>query len=483
MDASTSSSASVPPDSSLVDVGTSVSVPVRPPDRGVRFKLRTSGVEPALALAACVLGALLREAAGRVGDLLVPPAEREARRTARQRRVAGSVAATLGRLKGAFVKLGQFAALRYDVLPGPFREALATLHDRVPPLPLATVAAVVEQELRRPLAEAFPTFSPEPLGAASIAQVHRARTPAGEDVAVKIQHPFLEASLAADLAILRVLLSAVTAIRGRGRDTGRRLFDEFAASLAEELDFVREAAVAGEIAANLAFEPQIVVPTIVPSHSTRRVLTMSYHPAVPILDLAALARLGAAPSAVLPVLARAYAKQVFVDGLFHADPHPGNLFVLDEPEAAVRPRVLFVDFGLSRRLDPRLRGEMRTGLFALLQRDAEGFLGGMDRMGMIAPGAHDGVRAAVLAMFERMRTAGAAPLGLSGAQVLSLKDEAKRLLEETPGLQLPNDLLLYAKTLSYLFQLGAALDPSVDLVKISVPFLLQFLAAPAAARA
>ena len=101
---------------------------------------------------------------------------------------------------------------------------------------------------------------------------------------------------------------------------------------------------------------------------------MSYQPAIRISDHSGLERLGAAPAAVLAVLARAYAKQVFVDGLFHADPHPGNLFVLDEPDAAARPRVLFVDFGLSRRLDPTLRRELRTGIYALLQGDLEGFL-------------------------------------------------------------------------------------------------------------
>lgn len=456
--------------------GTSVIHPFRPPGGGLRFKLRSWGLTPAVLLTACVVDLVLREVAGRLAERLAAPEEREARRESRHRRAGERLAGVLGALKGPYVKLGQFAALRYDILPAWLRESLSGLHDRVPPLPFATVVAVVERELRRPLGEAFTRFDPEPLGAASIAQVHRARLPGGEDVAVKVQHPFLEASLPADLALLRGLLALYIRITGRRPETGRRLFDEFAATLREELDFEREAAVASEIAANLAFEPQIVVPAMVPSLSTRRVLTMRYHPAVGILQREALQRLGVEPAAVLEVLARAYAKQVFVDGLFHADPHPGNLFVIDEPGAASRPRVLFVDFGLSRRLDPLLRQEMRQGLFALLQRDLAGFVGGMDRMGMLAPGAEPAVRTAVATMFQRLEQQGTAPLGLSGGQVLSLKDEAKRLLEETPGLQLPNDLLLYARTLSFLFQLGARLDARVDLVKISVPYLLRFLA-------
>jgi predicted unusual protein kinase regulating ubiquinone biosynthesis (AarF/ABC1/UbiB family) len=470
-----------------MDASTPAPAPLRPLPRAsvlpslrratatVRFKLRTAGVEPALRLLACIAGIALRQLLGRLGDLLAAPEERPERLARRQRRSAEAVAKTLGTLKGAFVKLGQFAALRYDVLPAWLREGFATLQDRVPALPLSQVRAVVEAELGCPLHEAFPSFEAAPLGAASMAQVHRARLANGEDVAVKVQHPWLEASLDADLALLRWLLGAATLVAGRGRMTGQRLFGEFASALREELDFEREADVAVEIARNLAFEPQIVVPTIVRPLTRRRVLTMSYHHAVRITDRPGLARLGVAPAAVLEILARAYAKQVFVDGLFHADPHPGNLFVLDEAGASARPRVLFVDFGLSRRLDPGLRRELRLGLFALLQRDLEAFVAGMDRMGMIAPGAQASVRAAVEAMFARMQREGTSPLGLSGDQVLSLKDEAKRLLQETPGLQLPNDLLLYAKTLSYLFALGAELDPSVDLVKISVPYLLKFL--------
>ena len=118
---------------------------------------------------------------------------------------------------------------------------------------------------------------------------------------------------------------------------------------------------------------------------------------------------------------------------------------------------------------------MRLGIYALLQRDQDAFLEGMQRMGMIAPGAREGVARAVGEMFRKLAGRGG-PLAVPAAQVLSLKDEAKGLLQETPGLQLPNDLLLFAKTLSYLFALGAELDPEADLMQLSLPYLLQFLA-------
>ncbi len=248
--------------------------------------------------------------------------------------------------------------------------------------------------------------------------------------------------------------------------------------MADELDFRAEARAASEIAENLADDPGIRVPTIVPSHSGRRVLTMHYHPCVGIADREGLDKLGVDPAQVLEIVARAYARQIFADGLFHADPHPGNLFVLDEEGADENPRVLFVDFGLHRRLSPELRREMRQGIFALMQRDADRFIEHMKALDMIAPGAEGGVHDAVSEMLERIADEGGAGTLMSapGGQVLGLKDEAKRLLQDTPGLQLPNDLLLYVKTLAYLFALGEELAPEVDLMKISVPYLLQFLA-------
>ncbi len=454
----------------------------------LRFKLRASGVESVARLTAWLLAALLAHTVGAVADLFVSDALRSRRREERLRTSTLRLVGTLGALKGAFVKAGQFASLRHDVVPETLRETLTPLLDHVPPVDFEQVRTIVESELQRPLGQAFEHFERVPIAAASIAQVHRARLADGSSVAVKIQYPWIRASLRADLAILRGALGLwARFVRGGGGIDIDQLYGEFARGLAEELDFEHEARVAAEIAANLADDPLVLVPRVVPSHSSSRVLSMSYHEGVSIGDHAGLRELGVEPAAVLEVVARAYAKQIFVDGLFHADPHPGNLFVVRETPTSQRPRILFVDFGLSRRLAPDLRLELRRGICALLQRDLGGFLAGMGAMGMIAPGAESGVRAATSEMFERIAAdAGSAnALGLSGPQILSLREEAKRLLRETPGLQLPNDLLLYAKTLSYLFSLGRNLAPSVDLMRISLPYLLRFLsedASPAPGR-
>lgn len=469
-----------PGDQASVPGGIPAGAPSEGLVRRVRRWGRTSGATPTLRILACVARSLAILLGSRLRGLALDGAQRRRARSRATQRVAEHWARLLGSLRGAYAKAGQFAASRPDLVPEEIALPLAKLRDRLPPLPLAEVRPVLEAELGVPLETSFADFRADTLGAASIAQVHRATLPDGRSVAVKVQYPWIESSLDADLRMLRRLVRMLLwwTARGHRKADFERFFGEFSQSLIGELDFEAEARAAGEIAENLSADPNIRVPKIIASHTRKRVLTMEYSPCVNIADRDGLAALGVEPAAVLEIVARAYAKQVFEDGLFHADPHPGNLFVLDEEGAGENPRVLFVDFGLHRRLAPDLQKEMRQGIFALMQRDLDAFMQCMKAMNMIAPGADGPVRSAVQEMLDRIASEGGAGelMSGSGSQVLSLKDEAKRLLEQTPGLQLPDDLLLYAKTLSYLFALGEELDPEVDLMKISVPYLLRFLA-------
>lgn len=421
---------------------------------------------------------VVREIAGRAGDLLQDPAKRRSRRKQRRLTHVDRLVSVLAHLKGVFVKAGQFASMRHDVLAPDVRARFASLQDQVPPLAFPLIVQAIENELGRPLSEAFAFVSPEPLGAASIAQVHRATLVDGREVAIKVQYPWLADSLKRDLRLLERGVALACWWSGRQHLDPAQLVQEFGTGMARELDFELEAATAAEIAANLADDPQIEVPSVIPSHSTRRILCMDYSNVVGIADREGLARLGVAPRTVLEILARAYGRQIFVDGLFHADPHPGNLFVIDEPGAAENPRVLFVDFGLSQRLDLGLRRHLRQAIFAILQRNRNVLGDQMSALGMFSPEARTDVEGAIQTMFDQLEaTSGAAgPLAASGGQILGLKGHAVKLLEETPGLQLPHELLLYAKTLSYLFGLAELLDPDVDMMKLCLPYLLQFLA-------
>ncbi len=455
---------------------TTIASPLRPhfrhPSRSWRFACRRWGIEQVFQLALCAVRIGLDRGVIEIVALL--RANRPTLLARWQERSAQRLVDTLGALKGTFAKAGQFAAIRHDLLPASLTVPLAKLRDHVPPLPFRWVRAMVEAELGQPLDSLFVSFSAESIAAASIAQVHRAELATGITVAVKVQYPWLEASVSADMAIARWGLRMFRATTSRTEVNFAQILSEFEMGFRSELDFAREAAVAGEIRANLSGDERVAVPRVHASHSSRRVLTMEYFPTVRVDDAAGLARLGVDPAAVLESIGRAYAKQVFVDGLFHADPHPGNLFVIDEPGAGSHPRLLFVDFGLSRRLAPGLRDEMRRAIYALIQRDLDAFIEGMQRIGMIAPGAESAVRTAVAQMFDRVGVSGA--LQIAGSQVLGLKDEAKALLQQTEGLQLPNDLLLYAKTLSYVFALGEQIAPKQDLMKLLLPYLLKYLA-------
>ncbi len=414
----------------------------------------------------------LRHGAGTVIDR-VSPARAPERARARLERSARDTVAVLGALKGVFAKLGQFASTRPDLVPAEVQPALETLRDRVPPLPFSVARGVIEAELGCSVIDCFARIGHRPIGAASIAQVHRAWLHDGTEVAVKVQYPWLQRSLQGDLAWVKRMLRPLLRARGVRADAFERLFDEFASGMATELDFEAEAETARRIAANLADDEAIFVPRVHAALTRTRVLALDHVDGVAIESAAGLEAAGIPPAAVVEILTRAYARQIFVDGLFHADPHPGNLLALAEAPGSAGPRVVFLDFGLSRRLSPELRTAIRQALFAVLKRDPTSFVEHMQALDMIAPGAEPGVRVAVEAMFERV---GSGVLQQPGSRILALKDEAKTLLRETPGLQLPNDLLLYAKTLSYLFHLGDVLAPDVDLMKLAVPHLLRFLA-------
>ena len=309
------------------------------------------------------------------------------------------------RLRGLFIKAGQLASVLTNLLPEPFRAELEGLQDRVPASPPESVRARVRAELGAEPEALFAAFSPAPVASASLAQVHRARLAApasgdgqaaGRDVAVKVQHADIEAIARLDLRAIETILRAVGRVFGvRGL---RDQFREVEAVILGELDFEREARNAAEIAANLG--PGLAVPAVVPERSSRRVLTTAFVDGIKAGDTAALDAAGIDRTALAERVLDAYGGMVFRDGLYHADPHPGNLLVRPDDTAPDGFEVVFLDFGAVARLTPEMRRGLAEMVAGVLARDAARVTAALTTMGFVAEGV--GADAAVLALVERV---------------------------------------------------------------------------------
>ncbi len=274
------------------------------------------------------------------------------------------LALALRALGPAFIKLGQALAVRSDIVGDEVSEDLSSLQDRLPPFSGAEARATIEAELDQPLDELFTSFDDEPIAAASIAQVHRAVTADGADVAVKVLRPGIEEAFGRDLDLMLWLAE----IAERLRPELRRLkpvevVQTLAESVETEMDLRLEAAAADELGANLAGEPHFRVPTVDWTRTARRTLTTSWVSGTRINERDALVAAGHDLEAIVANMAKVLFLQVFRDGFFHADMHPGNLFI-DEDGA-----VNAVDFGIMGRLDKRTRQYLAEMLLGFLTGD------------------------------------------------------------------------------------------------------------------
>ena len=245
-------------------------------------------------------------------------------------------------LRGLYVKVGQFAGTRADILPQPYAASLSRLQDRVPPRPVSQVRKTIQREFGRPPTELFPRFDETALATASLAQVHRAGLPDGRDVVVKVQHPEVAGLVPLDIRNLQMILGLV-ARRRPGFDY-RAIATEVARQMPLELDFVREAEMTSRVAANLAGCPGIVVPGVIDGLVSRRVLTLDFIEGQRLLAPKHLETQRAQGDTLARLITGAYGHQILLDGLFQADPHPGNILVLPDG------RVALLDFGLTKEL-------------------------------------------------------------------------------------------------------------------------------------
>ena len=386
------------------------------------------------------------------------------RQRSRQRRRARWLTQEFLGLGSAFIKLGQLLSARPDVLPADLVEQLATLQDRVPAFPFAVVQDLLEQELGERCAEIIDLES-EPLGSASLAQVHRASLRSGRQVVLKVQRPGLERTFRLDLEVMQQVAAAVQRHPrwGRGRDW-IGIAQECRRVLLRELDFRLEAEHAARFRQQFLDDPGIRIPAVVWELSTRRVLCLDYVPGIKITDRQALLEAGIVPAAVAEKGAASYLQQLVRFGFFHADPHPGNLAV------AADGALIYYDFGMMGQLSSRLRGRLGSMVRAAAGRDAAGLVKELQQAGVIAPGVDPGpVRRLVRVMLEEALTP---PFS---ANVLDrLSGDLYDLVYGQP-FRLPPELIFVMRALSTFEGVGRSLDSGFSLVAIARPYLLPLM--------
>jgi ubiquinone biosynthesis protein len=383
-----------------------------------------------------------------LADLLPEDSRDEARAAPEARELADD----LEKLGPTFIKLGQLLSTRPDIVPPAYAQALARLQDHVEPFPFAEVERILADELGVRPSHAFGSIEPEPLAAASMAQVHHATLRDGREVALKIQRPGIRDRVLTDLDALGHAASFLDRHTELGRRFGAaEMFEEFRKSLLRELDFRQEAAHLVTLRANLAGIPEIVLPRPVTDLSTARVLTMEFIPGTKVTALSPLTRMEMDGGRLADALFRAYLKQILRDGLFHADPHPGNVFLVGD-------KIALIDLGMVARVSPGLQDRLLQLLLAVSESRADDAAETLFRLGRCLEDADEtGFRRAVADIISQHQDVTAMHRPQVGRAVLMLLKVAGE-----HGVRLPPELALIGKTLLNLDEIGRRLAPDFD---------------------
>jgi ubiquinone biosynthesis protein len=362
------------------------------------------------------------------------------------------LARDLERLGPTFIKLGQLLSTRADLLPAAYLEALARLQDEIEPFPFEDVQKTVEEELGARLSKAFSVFEERPLAAASLGQVHRAALRDGRVVAVKVQRPGVADTIAKDLEAL----DEIARFLDSRTDAGRRydlsgMVDEFRQAITLELDYVREADNLRLIGKNLAEFRLIVVPQPIEGYTSKRVLTMDYVSGTKVTAISPVVKVDLQRDVLADTLVHAYLKQIVLDGVFHADPHPGNVFITDDGLLAL------IDLGMIGRISPLMQERLLKLLLAISEGRGEDAAEVAITLGEKLSDFNDaGFRRDIGTLVGRIghQNVGQVQIGrvfLDLAQLIN--DNAMRA---------PSELTMLGKTLLNLDEVARALDPQLD---------------------
>ncbi len=360
-----------------------------------------------------------------------------------------------------FIKLGQLLSTRPDILPPAYIDVLAALQDRVPPAEWADAKVVLEEELG-PVEERFDEFDPEAISGASLGQVYRASVD-GTDVAVKVRRPSIEDLVEADLRVIRwsmpLLLYFVDDARAFSLEN---LADEFAKTIREEMDYGREAAMLTEIKGNFADDDRFVIPKVIETHSSSRVLTMEYVGGTKVNDVATLEAKSIDRQQLAENLQRSYMQMIVDDGVFHADPHPGNLAVTDDG------RIVFYDFGMSGRVDEYVQEKIVEFYIAVANQDIDAILDSLIAIGTLSPEADRSVMAEVM----ELAIADARGEDIEQYRVQQIIGQVEDSIYEFP-LRLPKNLALVLRVATVVEGVCVTLDPDFDFIATATNYLTE----------
>ena len=376
-----------------------------------------------------------------------------------------------------FVKFGQAVSTRRDLLPPDIADELARLQDRVPPFPGSAARALIEQAYGRSVTETFSQFEEAPLAAASIAQVHAARLHSGEEVVVKVLRPGMHAVIERDLEVLHALAELAQRYWSEGRRLRpRELVNEYQKTILDELDLMREAANASQLKRNFAGSELLYVPEVYWDYCRTEVMVLERIHGVPISDMASLKGAGTNIALLAENGVRVFFTQVFRHNFFHADMHPGNIFVLiDDP---ARPRYAAVDFGIVGSLDVRDQQYLAENFLAVFDRDYRRVAQLHLDSGWVPPGTRlEEMESAVRTVCEPILDRPLKDISF-GRILLRLFEISRRF-----NMQIQPQLLLLQKTLLNVEGLGRDLYPDLDVWNTATPILREWMRERSGARA
>jgi len=396
-----------------------------------------------------------------------PTPERKAKR---RRARAIWIRETLLHLGPTFIKVGQFFSTRADLFPSEYVEELSKLQDQVPAFGYEQVAAIVQQELGKPIEQIYSYFDPTPLAAASLGQVHRAKLKSGEEVVVKVQRPGLVQLFTIDLEIGRGIAEFFqhhTPWGGAGRDW-IGIYEECRRTLWEEVDYLNEGRNADTFRRNFRDMPQIAVPKVYWRYTSPRLLTLEYLPGIKISDYEALSAAGLDRKALARLGAEAYLRQLLKDGFFHADPHPGNIAV--KPDGTL----IFYDFGMMGRLRPGIKEKLAGMLAAVVAKNADQVVALLVELGVLVPTADLApVRRSVQYLLDHFLDK---PFSskLDKISVAAISEDLYELAYEQP-FRFPATFTFVLRALTTLEGLGRGLDPEFNFIEVAKPFAEELM--------